>query len=108
MPAATGFSTAGRPAEPEKSLPQSVLFRMRPGKASFVQGLMRDFALPNNPSEPLKAMTTLNDTTVKITREIGASRDRVYAAWTDLKLARQWWGPDGVETRALMIEPRVG
>jgi uncharacterized protein YndB with AHSA1/START domain len=53
-------------------------------------------------------MHTLNDTTVEITREISAPRDRVYAAWTDLKLARQWWGPKGIKTRALLIEPRAG
>jgi uncharacterized protein YndB with AHSA1/START domain len=53
-------------------------------------------------------MNILHDLTVQITREISAPRDRVYAAWTDLKLARQWWGPEGVETRALIIEPRVG
>jgi uncharacterized protein YndB with AHSA1/START domain len=53
-------------------------------------------------------MNAFTDTTVQITREINAPRDLVYAAWTDLKLARQWWGPEGVKTRALVIDPRVG
>src|SRR5436190_23666973 len=76
------------------------------GTALFVQESIRGFAPWNNPRTPRYSMNTLTDTTVQITREISAPRDRVYAAWTDLKLARQWWGPEGVETRALVIEPR--
>jgi uncharacterized protein YndB with AHSA1/START domain len=53
-------------------------------------------------------MNTLTDTTVEISREINAPRNRVYAAWADTKLAKQWWGPKGVGTRALVIEPRPG
>lgn len=53
-------------------------------------------------------MTTLNNTTVQINRVIGATLDRVYAAWTDLETAKQWWGPEGVRTEELILVPRVG
>lgn len=54
----------------------------------------------NRPAQP--------NTTLQITRVIKAPRDRVYAAWTDLELARQWWGPDGCETHELILEARPG
>jgi uncharacterized protein YndB with AHSA1/START domain len=55
-------------------------------------------------------MTTPNrpETTLQITRVISAPRDRVYAAWTDLELANQWWGPDGCVTHELICDARVG
>src|SRR3569832_62438 len=53
-------------------------------------------------------MNTLTNTTVRITRQIKASRDRVYAAWTDVRIAEEWWGPEGVATRSLLIEPHAG
>jgi uncharacterized protein YndB with AHSA1/START domain len=51
---------------------------------------------------------TLPNTTLQITRIIKAPRDRVYATWTDLELAKQWWGPAGCETHELVSDPRVG
>lgn len=53
-------------------------------------------------------MNTASNTTLQITRVIGAPRDRVYAAWTDTETARKWWGPKDVQTEELVIEPRVG
>ncbi len=53
-------------------------------------------------------MNTSNDTTVEIERVIEAPRQRVYAAWTEPGLLKQWWGPDGVETHELVFEANVG
>lgn len=47
-------------------------------------------------------------TSLGIKRTIKASRDRVYAAWTDPAQLRQWFGPEKVRTRELNAEPRVG
>jgi glutathione S-transferase len=52
--------------------------------------------------------SNLPDNSLQITRVIKAPRDRVYAAWTDLKLAGKWWGPDGCETHELISDARVG
>ncbi len=49
-----------------------------------------------------------NRTTVQINRMISAPLESVYAAWTDLDTAKRWWGPTGVKTEELVIEPRVG
>lgn len=53
-------------------------------------------------------MNATINTTLQITREIRAPRDRVYAAWTDSVLAKQWWGPDGTTTTELITDARVG
>ena len=53
-------------------------------------------------------MNASTNTTLQITREIGAPRDRVYAAWTDPALAKQWWGPDGTTTHELITDAWVG
>lgn len=45
---------------------------------------------------------------LEIKRIIKAPRDRVYAAWTDPAQLRQWFGPEGVQTRNLIAESRVG
>ena len=37
-----------------------------------------------------------------------ASRERVYAAWTDPEQLQQWFGPAKVRTRALEADVRVG
>ena len=44
----------------------------------------------------------------EIRRLIKAPRDRVYAAWTDPAQLRQWFGPEGVRTRNLIADARVG
>jgi uncharacterized protein YndB with AHSA1/START domain len=48
------------------------------------------------------------NTTLQITREIDVPRDRVYAAWTDPGLAKQWWGPEVCQTHELVCEGRPG
>jgi uncharacterized protein YndB with AHSA1/START domain len=45
---------------------------------------------------------------VVIRRLIAASRDRVFAAWTQPELLRQWWGPTGVRCVAAEIDLRAG
>jgi uncharacterized protein YndB with AHSA1/START domain len=45
---------------------------------------------------------------LEIKRLIKASRDRVYAAWTDPVQLKQWFGPENVQTRDLIAEARVG
>ena len=45
---------------------------------------------------------------LEIKRLINAPRDRVYAAWTDPAQLKQWFGPDKVQTRDLIADPRVG
>ncbi len=53
-------------------------------------------------------MNPSKHTTLQIIREISAPRDRVYTAWTDAALAKQWWGPDGTTTRDLVTAAHVG
>jgi uncharacterized protein YndB with AHSA1/START domain len=53
-------------------------------------------------------MNTISNTALKITREINAPIAQVFAAWTNPELAQKWWGPEGVRTRELIIEPRAG
>src|SRR5262249_27010726 len=45
---------------------------------------------------------------LEIKRIIKASRERVYAAGTDPEQLRQWFGPEGVQTRNIIAESRVG
>ena len=45
---------------------------------------------------------------LEIKRFINAPRDGVYAAWTDPAQLKQWFGPDKVQTRDLIVDPRVG
>ena len=47
------------------------------------------------------------DTTVKTSRVVRAPIQRVYAAWTDPDLLRQWWGGDDLSTHELIFEPRI-
>jgi uncharacterized protein YndB with AHSA1/START domain len=45
---------------------------------------------------------------LEIKRHIKAPRERVYAAWTDPAQMRQWFGPENVQTRNLIVDARVG
>jgi uncharacterized protein YndB with AHSA1/START domain len=45
---------------------------------------------------------------LEINRFIRASRDRVYAAWTDPAQLRKWFAPENVQTRNLIADVRVG
>src|SRR5688572_9031362 len=53
-------------------------------------------------------MKTTTSPSLHIKRTFKAPRDRVYDVWTDLKLAKHWWGPDGTTTHELTIDQRVG
>ena len=46
-------------------------------------------------------------TSLEIKRFINAPRARVYAAWTDPAQLKQWFGPQGVQTREIVAEARV-
>ena len=45
---------------------------------------------------------------LEIKRLMKASRERVYAAWTDPEQLQHWFGPAKVRTRALEAYVRVG
>lgn len=49
-----------------------------------------------------------SETTVKITRTVRAPIDRVFAAWTDASIVRQWWHGEDSITSDLVLQPRVG
>src|SRR5258707_9665151 len=51
---------------------------------------------------------TSEKTSLEIKRFINAPRARVYAAWTDPAQLKQWWGPEGVQTRNFVADARVG
>lgn len=43
-----------------------------------------------------------------LTRELAAPRARVFAAWTELGQAAQWWAPQGFETLSCEMDVRPG
>jgi uncharacterized protein YndB with AHSA1/START domain len=43
-----------------------------------------------------------------IKRRIGASPQKVYAAWTDPTQLARWWGPEQAETLSAELDARVG
>jgi uncharacterized protein YndB with AHSA1/START domain len=47
-------------------------------------------------------------TELRVRRVIAATIERVFAAWTQPELLRQWWGPAGVRCIAAEIDLRVG
>lgn len=51
---------------------------------------------------------TKANTALEIKRVINAPRERVYSAWTDPEQLKQWFGPEGVQTRGFEADPRVG
>ena len=50
---------------------------------------------------------TTDKTSLEIKRFIKAPRDRVYRAWTDPAQLKEWWGPEGVQTRNFTADARV-
>jgi uncharacterized protein YndB with AHSA1/START domain len=52
--------------------------------------------------------TTGDRTSLEIKRFINAAPTRVYAAWTDPAQLKEWWGPEGVQTRSFVADARVG
>ena len=51
---------------------------------------------------------TAEKTSLEIKRFINAPRDRVYRAWTDPTQLKEWWGPEGVQTRKFEADAHVG
>jgi len=51
---------------------------------------------------------TAEKTSLELVRFINAPTDRVYDAWTDPAQLRQWFGPEGVRTRNITADVRVG
>ncbi len=45
---------------------------------------------------------------LEIKRHIKAPREHVYAAWTDPVQMKQWFGPENVQTRNLIVDARIG
>src|SRR5436189_5641406 len=45
---------------------------------------------------------------LQIKRHIKAPREHVYAAWTDPVSMKQWFGPENVQTRNLIVDARGG
>jgi uncharacterized protein YndB with AHSA1/START domain len=46
--------------------------------------------------------------TLVVRRRIKATREKLFAAWTQPSLLVRWWGPQGVECPAAEIDLRVG
>ena len=53
-------------------------------------------------------MKTAEKTSLEIKRFINAPRERVYAAWTNPAQLKEWWGPEGVQTRNFVADARLG
>ena len=53
-------------------------------------------------------MKAEEDTKLVVKRVIHAPRARVYEAWTDPAQLKQWFGPENVQTRDLIVDTRVG
>ena len=53
-------------------------------------------------------MAQTENLALKIKRHINAPRGQVYAAWTDPVQLKQWFGPENVQTRDLIVDARVG
>lgn len=45
---------------------------------------------------------------LRLVRRFSAPRDVVFRAWTDANALAAWFGPDGVQTRKVVAEPRPG
>ncbi len=50
----------------------------------------------------------MQPTELSFSRVIRASREKVFAAWTDPKLLVQWWGPGSVTCPEAEVDLRVG
>lgn len=52
--------------------------------------------------------TPADEPVMRITREVAAPRDLVWAAWTDVTRVSQWWGPNGFTTTTHAHDLRPG
>jgi uncharacterized protein YndB with AHSA1/START domain len=62
----------------------------------------------NKPRKKNHDHKTAEKTSLEIKRFINASRNRVYAAWTDPAQLKEWFGPENVRTRNFTADARVG
>ena len=51
---------------------------------------------------------TLQPTALSLSRIIRAPREKVFAAWTEPELLRQWWGPQRVSCPEAHVDLREG
>jgi uncharacterized protein YndB with AHSA1/START domain len=49
-----------------------------------------------------------DDPVIRVSREVRASRDLVWSAWTDPSRVSQWWGPQGFSTTTHSHDLRPG
>jgi len=56
----------------------------------------------------IATMTDKLPATLVVRRRINASREKLFAAWTQPALLVRWWGPQGVACPAAEIDLRVG
>ena len=52
--------------------------------------------------------TDTQNFTLSITREFNAPREKVFQAWTDPEIIKEWFGPKGVTTESAEIDLRIG
>lgn len=52
--------------------------------------------------------TTIESTTLTLTRQIDTRPEKVFQAWTEPALLMQWFGPHGVTTKAAEVDLHVG
>jgi uncharacterized protein YndB with AHSA1/START domain len=57
---------------------------------------------------PNDSATTKLAATLVVRRRINATRERLFAAWTQPELLVRWWGPQGVTCPTAEIDLRVG
>lgn len=51
---------------------------------------------------------TTEKNSLEIVRFINVPANRIYEAWTNTAQLKEWWGPEGVQTRSLTADVRVG
>lgn len=57
---------------------------------------------------PNTAFVAESRPTLRLTRQINAPREAVFKAWTDPEALTAWFGPEGVKTRNVRVDPRPG
>jgi uncharacterized protein YndB with AHSA1/START domain len=50
----------------------------------------------------------MNNSSLRIQKQIPASPERVFSAWTNPDELREWWGPKGVRCVSAEVELKVG
>lgn len=50
----------------------------------------------------------MDDNGLKIERIFNAPKDKVWDAWTNPKIIKQWWGPEGFTAPSIKVDLKVG